>query len=256
MNFLFLMRSRLGILLSLPCLCHGFLASAAGMPNFERDITTKGEKILKSATKLRKPKNLNDNDHESESNDARATMGLSIGAGSGATYGNGIALNIDPWKYLRAQMGVGYNSTGFKTGLGGAALLPFGGRFAIDVGAAYVHSFGTKEEVSLPAKFTAESGTSTESIKAIRKFRMTPGNYYSVFVGPSFALLPQLLIEAHVNYNKVVSGHVIDFYDGVSYDRPIEASNEDVVQGEFEKKARDKLAVGGMGFSLGAQLRF
>ena len=256
MKFSFLMRSRLGILLSLLCFCHGLPASAAGMSNIEQDITSKGEKILKSAAKLRKPKNHNDNDHESETNDARTTMGLGIGAGSGATYGNGIALNIDPWKYLRAQMGVGYNSTGFKAGLGGAALLPFGGRFAIDAGAAYVHSFGTKDEVSLPAKFTAQSGTSTESIKAVRKFRMTPGNYYSVFAGPSFGLLPQLLIEAHVNYNKVVSGHVIDFYDGVSYDRPIEASNEDVVQSEFEKKARDKLAVTGIGFSLGAQLRF
>jgi hypothetical protein len=226
----------------------------AGWPELDQDTKVKGSKILKSTLKPKKSTPSTQR-YDQKRQDER-NMGLAIAAGSGATYGNGIAINFDPMNFLRTQLGVGYNSTGFKAGCGSIAVLRITDALDMVAGGAFVHSFGIKDEVSLPAKFTAEDGTSSENIKAIRKFRMSPGNYYSIMAGPSYAILPQLFLDAQINYNKVISGHQIDFTETVSYDRPIEANNETDVYGKFEKKAREKLSVNGIGFSAGVQFRF
>jgi len=226
----------------------------AGTPRFDQDLPTKTTKNLKPTIKSKKSDRANHMKGSAESDERN--MGLAITAGFGATYGNGVAINFDPLTLLRTQIGAGYNSTGFKSGCATAAVIRITDSLDLIAGAALAHSFGIKDEVSLPAKFTSEDSTSTEKIKAIRKFRMSPGNYYSIMAGPSYAILPQLFLDVQVNYNKVISGHNIDFEDTVSYDRPIEATNEDSVYQKFDKKARDKLAVTGLGFNAGVQFRF
>ena len=79
------------------------------------------------------------------------------------------------------------------------------------LGAAIIHSFGTRDEVSLPAKFKLEVSASTEKATAVRKFRPSPANYCIVFLEPYSALAPNLLFEAHVKYNKVITGNEFDF---------------------------------------------
>lgn len=182
-------------------------------------------------------------------------LGLGLALGSSATYGNGLILNVDPIPYLRAQVGAGYNTTGAKTGAAAAAVLPVASIFGFDAGVAVVHSFGTKGEVGVSAKFTPEGSSSSENVTAIRKYRVAPANYYSAFLGPYFALTPNIWIEAHVNYNKVIAGNDVDFYDSVSFDTPIEPTNEDDVNRDFNVKAKKKLDINGLGFFVGVQLR-
>lgn len=219
-----------------------------GVPNFKIPGKLHGPDKVKKLERME----LESKEHKDTS---RTLIGLGVVLGSSATYGNGLVLNVDPVKFVRAQAGAGYNSTGMKAGAAGAFLLPFSASLGMDIGGALVHSFGTKDEVSLPAKFTAESSSSAEKVDAVRKFRLSPSNYYSVFLGPYFALARNFWVEAHVNYNKVIAGNDVDFYDGVSYSTPIEASNEEAVQKDFEKKAREKLDINGIGFSLGVQVR-
>lgn len=192
---------------------------------------------------------------EEPEQESRKTMGLGLVGGSTATYGNGLIFNFDPWSFLRTQVGVGYNSTGAKTGAAAGVVLDFTSRFGIDSGVALVHSFGTKDKVSVDAKFSPESGGSAEKVEAIRKFRLSPSNYYSVFFGPYFELTNVICIEGHVNYNKVISGNEVEFYDSLSYNQPIEPTNEEKIYADFEKKAKNKLDINGWGFSLGVQFR-
>ena len=233
----------------------GNIAFAVDLKSFEKE----GAKVLKNLEIPRKLKNMEKKsphrDEERVSADDGIEVGMGLQLGSGATYGNGVVTNIDFRKIFRAQAGVGYNSTGPKAGIGGAAVLPISLLFGFDVGAAYGHSFGTKDQVSLQGRFTPEGSSQKESVEAIRKYRISPGNYYSFFVGGYFAVMKRVWIDAHVIYNKFVSGHEVEFYDTVSFDKPIEAINEDSMQSDFEKKARAKLNATGPGFSLGIQLR-
>lgn len=187
--------------------------------------------------------------------ESRKSMGLGLVGGSTATYGNGLIFNFDPWSFIRTQIGVGYNSTGAKTGAAVGVVLDLTSRFGIDSGVALVHSFGTKDKVSVDAKFMPENGGSAEKVEAIRKFRLSPSNYYSVFFGPFFEITNVICIEGHVNYNKVISGNDVEFYDTLSYNQPIEPTNEEKIYADFEQKAKNKLNINGWGFSLGVQFR-
>lgn len=237
------------------------LASATGTKGIQdaatKALKSEGAKALKKFDGPSKMKSMEKKSRESEHDTDSGAFDLGIGLqlGSNATYGNGLVTNFDFFRFMRAQVGVGYNSTGAKAGVGGAVVLPFGRSFGLDAGGAYAHSFGVKDEVSLSARFTPDGSSQKESVDAIRKFRISPGNYYGVFIGGYFAILQNIWLDAHVVYNKYVSGHQVEFYDGVSYSKPIEATNEESVQAEFEKKAKEKLNGTGPGFTVGVQFR-
>ncbi len=204
----------------------------------------------------REAKKENGTEYANRSNDKDGTIfGIGLIAGSTATYGNGLVIHIDPFAYLGTQIGLGFNSTGAKLGAGSTFILPITKNLGFDAGGAVVHSFGTKDKVSLGAKFTPENSSTTEEVEAIRKFRLSPANYYSIFVGSFYDFTDSFRIELHANYNKVISGNYVEFYDEVSYSKPVEANNDEKVQQDFEPKARSKLNINGVGFSLGMQFR-
>lgn len=244
-----------------------FVLSSHLMAADLKDIKTKGSKALQSegSKALKKfdapskmkalEKKVRSGEVDTAKDEDNFKLGLGLQLGSGATYGNGLVTNFDLFRFFRLQIGGGYNSTGPKAGGGVGAIIPLGRAFGLQTGASYAHSFGVKDQVSLDARFTPEGGSQMESVEAIRKFRISPGNYYSLYAGGYFALLQEVWIDAHVIYNKIVSGHQIEFYDTVTFDQPIDATNEESLQVQFDKKAREKLDVNGLGFSIGIQYR-
>lgn len=184
-----------------------------------------------------------------------STFGIGLELGANSTYGNGVKLMFDPVPFFDFQAAMGYNSTGFKAGGGAAVVLPLGDRFGMNVGAAAVYSAGTQGKVSLPAKFTPEGGEE-ENITVTRKFRATPATFASPFFGGYFSLTPMFRLAAQVNYNHVFKGNNIDLSEDAEYDTPVEPTNEADVNTDFEKRAKEKLNINGLGISAGLQLRF
>ena len=239
-----------------------FVFAKMRLPSKKVDSEIKSEtSVLKTNKNARnkispEAKNKNGPEYAKRSNDKDGTIfGIGLIAGSTATYGNGLVVHIDPFDYLGTQIGLGFNSTGAKLGAGATFILPVSKTIGFDAGGAVVHSYGTKDKVSLGAKFTPENSSTTEDVEAIRKFRLSPANYYSVFVGSFYDFTDIFRIELHANYNKVISGNYVEFYDEVSYSKPVEANNDGRVQQDFEPKARSKLSINGVGFSLGMQFR-
>lgn len=181
--------------------------------------------------------------------------GAGLDLGSNATYGNALVASFNPIDFLNIQGGLGYNTTGLKMGVGSAAVLPLG-RFGFDFGGALVHSNGIKDKVSLPAKFTPEGSSTDENVTVTKSFTSTPANYLSGFGGFFFDLVPAFRILAHVNFNKVLSGNEVKFDGQAQYDASVDASNESEVESDFDPKAKKKLDISGLGFSIGLQYRF
>ena len=188
-------------------------------------------------------------------NTSTKRFGVGLEFGSNATYGNALVPHFNPFEYLDVQGGIGYNTTGVKVGAGAAFILPIG-RFGLDGGGAFVHSNGTKDKVSLPAKFTPEGSTTDENVTITKSFTITPANYISGFGGMFFDIIPAFRVLGHVNFNKVLSGNEVKFDGPVQYDTSVDATNDSEVETDFDPKATKKLDIAGIGFSLGVQFRF
>jgi hypothetical protein len=184
----------------------------------------------------------------------RSTLGVGLALGSNAVFGNALTVHLQPLPFVEARAGIGYNTTGGKFGAGGSFVLPIG-PVGLMAGGAVVRSTGNKDKVSVPAKFTPEGSSSAEEINAIRKYKVSAANIYSLYGAGYLTFASALRLELAVNWNKVISGNKVDFEGGVEYDKPVEPMNEDEVQPRFEAKARDKLDSNGIGFSVGLQLR-
>lgn len=206
----------------------------------------------------KKPRDAKTARHESDgaSSSQSKRFGVGLDFGSNAIYGNGLVGHYDLLHYLDLQFGLGYNTTGIKFGFGSALILPVTPRFGFDLGAALVRSNGTKDKVSLDAKFSASDTSNEEKIKATKEFKTTPANYISGLAGLFFDVTPMFRLLAHANYNKVLSGNVVELSDTTEYDQAIDATNEAEVESSFKDKANDKLSISGLGFSAGVQIRF
>ncbi len=178
-----------------------------------------------------------------------------IELGSNAIYGNGLKVGFYPHKIFEMQLGAGYNMTGAKLGIGSDINLSIN-RFGIFAGAAWVYSAGKEEKFSLPAKFTPEGSATEEKMNAIRKIRVTPAQYISPFLGFSFLISRSWRLSAQANYNKIIKGNEIEFIGPVEYDQPVEPTNESDADEDFQKKAREKLNINGIGASAGIQYLF
>lgn len=181
-------------------------------------------------------------------------LGVGIGLGSNATFGNALTVHLAPFSFFEARGGIGYNTTGGKFGAGAGLNLPIGG-LGVGLGAAFVRSGGNTGNVSVPAKFTPEGSSTTESVTAIRRFKVTPSSYYSIYADGHLNFAEALRLELAVNWNKVISGNEIEFTGPMEYSVPLEVQNEEDVQPKFETNARKKLDINGAGFSVGLQLR-
>jgi hypothetical protein len=206
----------------------------------------------------KKPRDIKATRHEPGSVSASQTkrFGVGLDLGSNAIYGNGVVGHYDLLHYLDLQFGVGYNTTGIKLGFGSALILPVTPRFGFDFGAALVHSNGTKDKVSLDAKFTPNDTSNEEKVKATKEFKTSPANYISGLAGLFFDVTPMFRLLAHANFNKVLSGNVVELSETTEYDQAIDATNEAEVESSFQNKANDKLSISGLGFSAGVQFRF
>ena len=205
----------------------------------------------------KKPRDVKSSRHESGTSTSQTKrFGVGLDLGSNAIYGNGIVGHYDLLHYLDLQFGLGYNTTGIKFGFGSALILPVTPRFGFDFGAALVHSNGTKDKVSLDAKFTPNDTSNEEKVKATKEFKTSPANYISGLAGLFFDVTPMFRLLAHANYNKVLSGNVVELSETTEYDQAIDATNEAEVESSFQNKANDKLSISGLGFSAGVQFRF
>ncbi|MCX6119423.1 MAG: hypothetical protein NT027_17940 [Proteobacteria bacterium] len=191
----------------------------------------------------------------SKSDDDLKYIGIGIDLGANATYGNALKVFVQPSQYLDLQVGIGYNTTGLKTGIGAVAYLPIQ-RLHAFAGFAGVYSNGATTKVSLKAKFTPENSSSEEEIDAVRLVKVTPSQYLSPFVVARFLLTTSFRIVGQVNYNRVIKGHDVDFIGPIEYDASIEPTNESEADADFREKGRQKLSLEGLGCSLGIQYFF
>ncbi len=182
-------------------------------------------------------------------------FGVGINLGSNAVYGNSATFEYSPFENLEIQTGLGYNTTGFKVGLGSGFVLPISS-FGLTSGFSIVHSNGTKDKVTLPAKFIPEGSSTEENVNVSKEFTLTPANYLSFYLGGFFDFIPSIRINGKVNYNKVISGNDVVFDGQAQYDKPIDATNETEVEADFDPKATKKLDINGLGFSVGIHFRF
>lgn len=192
---------------------------------------------------------------ESKPASSNKRFGIGLEFGSNATYGNALVPHAELIEYLDVQGGIGYNTTGLKMGIGASFIVPVS-RFGIDAGGAFVHSNGTKDKVALSGKFKPDGTESEENVTISKRFTLTPANYLSGFAGAFFDLAPAFRVLGHVNFNKLLSGNEIKFDGDTEYDQAIDANNETEVQADFDPKAKQKLDISGIGFSLGVQFRF
>jgi hypothetical protein len=240
------MLQRFALLSLVTLCCHsiGYAQLDISTPNSSKPST-------RPRTVVRKSKSTSPNQ---TSKIKRRMFGTGLDLGSNATYGNGLKLFFDPFPFIGIEAGVGYNSTGAKYGGSGVAMIPLGSSFVIDGGGGYVFSSGNNSKVGVPAKFTPENGTQ-EEVTASKNFKLTPGQYVSAFAGMRYGFTPAIWAALRVNYNKLVKGHVAEFYGRTEYDTPIDPTNESEAEEKFKDKARNKLNVTGLGFSLGLQFR-
>jgi len=181
-------------------------------------------------------------------------LGVGVELGSNATYGNGVRADFEPVRYLSTEFGLGYNTTGFKAGMGILGLAPIG-RFKFGVGVAFAYSGGNSGKVSVEGQFTPDGG-STEKITASRRYRMSSGQYASAGILGAFEFIPALWGHLRGSYNKLLRGHEVEFTGETSFDTPVEVTNEREMDEEFTVKAKEQMNITGFGVSVGVTYRF
>ena len=184
----------------------------------------------------------------------RSLLGVGIGLGSNASFGNALTVHFAPFSFFETRAGIGYNTTGVKYGAGAGVNIPVG-PLGFGLGAAFVQSGGNTGKVSVAAKFTPEGSSTAESVEAIRSYKVSAANYYSIYGTGHLNFAEALRLELAANWNKVISGNEIEFTGPMEYSTPLEVQNEEDVQPKFDTKARKKLDINGAGFSVGLQLR-
>jgi hypothetical protein len=177
-------------------------------------------------------------------------VGFGLDLGTNASFGNALKTFLKLGQYVDLQLGLGYNTTGGKIGLGTGVYLPVSQAFASAM-IAGVYSRGVSDKVSIDAKFTPEGTTSEENVKAMRKVRVSDAQYISANIGGGYNFTDRFRIQLNVNYNKVLKGNQVEFEGSIEYDTPVESNNESQTDEQFRAKALEKLNINGVGISGG-----
>jgi hypothetical protein len=127
----------------------------------------------------------------------------------------------------------------------------FGRSFALNFGAGFTHTTGSNGEVSLTAKFNPESGGGSEDIVATKDYEISSSQAVVPYAGILFGLMKGFYLSGLVNYNAVIAGNEVTLGKKVRFDKEIQSTNEDSFESEFNGKAEDRAAAGGVGFTVG-----
>lgn len=182
--------------------------------------------------------------------------GLGLTLGYEGTLGNALTYHYLFDKTIEFFGGLGYNSTGPKVG-GGADYLWFWHRsFGMRFGSALVVSTGGSGEVVIDANFLPDGTTQKEAISASKQYEVTTAVMLNSLIGGFWDITNSFGFIADVTYNAVLAGGDVTLSKDIKYSRDIEATNQDHFERQFDEKAKDKAIPGGLGFSVGARLRF
>jgi len=184
----------------------------------------------------------------------RGLFALGIQAGWEAPIGNALVLHMVPSTMLDLAAGVGYNTSGLKVGLTGRFLLPMSPTMGMQFGAGASYSAGTKDSVSLDAKFTPEGSNAEEDLVVTREYELSSALLANVLVGGHMMLTDTIRVSAELNYNIPLSGNEVTFLPGIRYDKPVEVANEEPFNEQFETKAQERVKSGGIGALIGLAL--
>ncbi len=187
---------------------------------------------------------------------ARTPHGLAVGLELGweARYGNGPVLHFLPTSLIDIHGGLGYTQSGIRVGGGGGLNIFLGRSFAMSFGASISHTTGSSGEVSLIAKFTPEGQSTNEDVVASKNYEISSSQALTPYAGAMFELFKGFYLKGIVNYNVIVGGNLVTLKDQVRFDKDIVSTNQDSFEEEFNDKAKERAAAGGMGFSVGGTM--
>jgi hypothetical protein len=189
----------------------------------------------------------------SSSSSSRGPQGLALGLSLGweALYGNGVIIHFLPSSLIDLHGGFGYTLSGFRVGAGGGINLFFGRSFAMNFGAALTYTSGSKGEVSLTAKFSPEGESGSEDLIATKDYEISSSEGIVPYAGIMFELTKGFYLSGLANYNAVIGGNKVTLGDAIRFDKEIQTTNEDTFESDFNDKAKERAAAGGIGFTVG-----
>ena len=186
-------------------------------------------------------------------NQAQFKFGVGLSLGSEASLGNGVSLHYLPLPIIDLEAGVGFNSSGLKTGIAATGLLSVHPQVNLAFGVVGAYSGGrSNATVQLDnIKFTPEGAAIAENITATKTYSVSSAVFLGARLGAIYKLTSQLLLQGYGNYNLVFSGNEVTFDDGISFSPDVEVTNQDQFDQQFQERAKEDVAAGGLGFSIG-----
>lgn len=183
---------------------------------------------------------------------------LAIGANTGweAIYGTSISGHLYLFPGLEVNSGFGYNTSGFKLGVGSHyEFFPFRS-FGFRFGSGLVLSLGNSGDVSVTADFKKTGSNTSEELIVTKSYSVSSGVLLNVSTGTVWAMTSSFHIVADLSYNILLSGAEVTLGDELKYDEEVEVTNEREFEPEFNEKAEEKAQPGGLGFLIGIRMKF
>lgn len=226
----------------------GYHMVYAQTPQFETNRYAQNNKRKKRRSKKR---------HRSKSTrtDTQSfpSFGAGLNLGSEASFGNGLSLHLQANRYFEIELGLGFNTSGLKAGLASNIYIPVHEKINLIFAPLVAYSGGqSSDTVELDGiQFFPEGSSQSETITATKAYSVESAIFIGGRIGGSFALTKNLHIRVVGNYNHIVSGNEVAFEDGITFTPNVEVTNRDQFNAEFQEKAAETVAAGGLGFSLG-----
>ncbi len=181
---------------------------------------------------------------------------LALDLGSEATYGNAVSFHWRWFEMSELHGGIGYNSSGAKLGVGHSFIYNFNRAFGFTLTNALVYSGGKEDEVEVDAEFTPEGSSEPVAITAVKSYDLSPAVLAGFAVGGFWDYLKYLRLTAQACYNFALSGNEVTLGKRITYNEDVDVSNDQEFNEEFDRKAKDVVRAGGLGFSVGAAFIF